>query len=134
MIENKSVRDHFLWLNKQKRDIAEIPYEELDAAQKVIHRTPIDVSLVRIELVRFNKKLMCLTCGSPKIDESVSPYECKNCWMARVKRLHSPEESETLFDELLNGKMKIKVKIKMKAEEQKSTLEEDEEVPEWLKE
>ena len=103
MIESQSVKEHFYRIKHLKKEIIEAQEagEELTEEQKKVLKIPLDQTIVRVELVRNNKKIMCLYCGSPHMETAVSPYECKKCYISRMTDFYgSKPEAEKQYKEM----------------------------------
>ena len=99
----------------KKSDISETPKDFFDRI-RAHHREqsgelknhPIDFQLVRHEQFKEDHKLRCGYCNSSYMDDSVSPYECKKCWINRMTWIMGEDEMvEKLYNEQYERRMKF---------------------------
>ena len=56
--------------------------------------------LFRIDSIFQDKRKIFPCCGAPYTEDSISPYECKSCWIKHLAGVIGREAAEERFNEL----------------------------------
>ena len=105
---------YFLRIKKAKKEILKAHMDNIPIPSEYqeFKDIPIDASLIRIEAMKDKKIIVCQSCGNPDMENSISPYECKRCWINNRKWSMGKENAEKRFDELIK-KLGIKEVIEV---------------------